>query len=188
MNKFSSHTFFGKAAFFLSCFFFFACENSLKEINDQTSRANVVEEVKDVETLLSQSGQLRARLTSPYMLRYSSDTQYVIFPRTLNVSFYDSTGRADSRLFARWGKYYETLNKVYLRDSVIVYNTQGDTLQSPDLWWDQNQQKFYTDKRVKIRKGGNIFYGVGFEAKQDLTELHLSEGSGLLYVKDSTMQ
>ena len=62
---------------------------------------------------------------------------------------------------------------------------QGDTLHTPDLWWDQNLQKFYTDKNVRIRKGGNLIYGKGMDAQQDLTNINIRQVSGLVAVPDS---
>ena len=89
-----------------------------------------------------------------------------------------------SHVDALYGKYFENLNKVYLRDSVVVYNTQGDTLRCPDLWWDQNSQRFYTEKDVRIRKGQDIFFGKGLEAKQDLTEINIKRATGRVLVKE----
>ena len=174
-----------RAAFLSGCFFFFACENDPKTIKELTEKKIMVEEAKDIETFLSQGGKMKAKLWAPYMLRYQADTIYVEFPRSLHVNFFDSTGKVESHLDALYGKYFETLNKVYLRDSVLVYNIQGDTLRCPDLWWDQNSQKIYTDKNVRIWKGGDIFFGKGMEAKQDLTEINIKQATGRVTVPDS---
>jgi LPS export ABC transporter protein LptC len=170
------------AAFVLVCFFFSACENDPKVIEEWTRNKVMVEEAENIQTFFSQGSRMRAKLWSPYMLRNQSDTQFVEFPKTLHVDFFDSTGKVESHLDALYGKYYESLKKVYLRDSVLVYNMQGDTLRCPDLWWDQNGQKFYTDKAVRIRKGGDLYFGNGMEAKQDLTEVHIKQ------IKQSTIQ
>jgi LPS export ABC transporter protein LptC len=174
-----------KAAFFLGCFFFWGCENDEKTIEEWSRSKAMVEEAKQIETYMSQGNHMRAKLWAPYMLRYEADTIFVEFPRTLHVNFFDSTGKTDSHLDALYGKYYESLNKVYLRDSVVVFNVQGDTLKCPDLWWDQNTQKFYTDKNVRVRKSGNILYGVGLDAMQDLSNIHIKKVTGQFFVADS---
>ena len=100
--------------------------------------------------------------------------------------FFDSLGKEQSRLDAHYGKYMETLNKAYLRDSVVVANATGDTLWTPDLWWDQNTQRFYTDKKVRIyRKGDRIYGGLGLEAKQDLSDILIRQPTGVVNVPDS---
>ena len=174
-----------KAALVLGCFFFWSCENDEKTIEEFTKNVQTKEEAKNIQTYLSQGNRMRAKLVAPYMLRYQSDTVYVEFTKSLHVDFFDSTGKTDSQLDALYGKYYESLNKVYLRDSVVVSNVQGDTLRCPDLWWDQKAQKFYTDKRVRIRKSGNMFYGIGMEAKQDLSDIKIKKATGQFYVTDS---
>lgn len=174
-----------KAALFLGCFFILGCENDPKVIEQWTRNKVMVEEVKNVESYFSQSGHMRALLRAPLMLRYQADTIYVEFPKTLRIDFFDSTGRTDSHLESMYGKYYETLNKVFLRDSVVAYNTQGDTLRCPEMWWDQNLQKYYTEKNVYIRKGGHTIYGKGMDASQDLTNINIRKVTGRVMVPDS---
>jgi len=186
MNKLLSHTSLQRAAMVFSCFFFWACENDQKTIDDLLKPKVMIEEARNIETFMSQGGVLKAKLWAPYMLRSTGDTTYVEFTKTLHVNFFDSLGRLDSHLDALYGKYYENLNKVYLRDSVLVYNMQGDSLRSPDLWWDQNKQIFYTDKKVWIKRQGTIINGQnGMESKQDLSDIVVRQASGLVDVPDS---
>ncbi len=173
------------AAFMMSCFFITACENDPKVIAEWTNNKVMVEEADSIVTYMSQGSMMKAKLSSPYMIRYQSDTIYVEFPKSLNVNFFDSAGKVESHVDANYGKYYESLGKVFLRDSVVVYNMQGDTLHTPDLWWDQNTQKFFTDKNVRIRKGGNLIYGKGMVAMQDLTSINIRQVSGTVAVPDS---
>jgi LPS export ABC transporter protein LptC len=184
MIKNRLHQYF-KAAFITGCFFISACENDPKVIAEWTNSKVMVEEADSIETFMSQGSMMKARLRSPYMIRYQMDTMYVEFPRSLKVDFFDTAGKVESHLDSKYGKYYESLGRVYLRDSVVVFNMQGDTLHTPDLWWDQNQQKFYTDKNVRIRKGGNLIFGKGMDAQQDLSNINIRQVSGLVAVPDS---
>lgn len=160
------------ALFLLLPFFLLACENDLQKVNEDTARKPNLEEAYNIQSFLSQNGKLRAKLVSPFMLRYAMDTSFLEFPKTLHVDFYDSTGGVESQVNARYGKYFETRSQVYLRDSVVVFNIKGDTLRTPDLWWDQNTRKFYTANRVRIhRKDQRIIGGKGMEATQDLNDI-----------------
>ena len=164
------------------CVFLFSCENDTKVINDLSRNRTSVEEAKDVVSYMSQEGMMRAKLTSPLMLRVQSDTQYVEFPKTLHVDFYDSSKKIESWLDAHYGKYFESLSKVYLKDSVVVINTKGDTLRSPDLWWDQNTKMFYTDKLARYyTKDKQIFGGKGLEATQDLKSVTFKQTTGIIH-------
>lgn len=188
MNKKISNRFLRWAAMLCGCFFFSACENDQKTIDEMTRPKAMIEEARNIETYLSQGSMLKAKLWAPYMLRSSSDTTFVEFPRTLHVNFFDSTGKVDSHLDALYGKYFESQNKVYLRDSVLVYNMQGDTLRSPDLWWDQNTQLFYTDKKVWIKRQGTVLLGKGMDSRQDLSDIHIRQVTGFVDLPDSLRQ
>ena len=120
--------------------FFSSCENDPKEVEAWTSKAELREEARTIESYLSQAGVMKAKLTAPLMYRYQRDTVFTEFPNTLHVDFYDDSVRVESWLTAKYGIYYDNLNKVFLRDSVTVINNSGDTLRTPELWWDQNSQ------------------------------------------------
>jgi LPS export ABC transporter protein LptC len=174
-----------RAAMISSCFLFSACENDEQSIHEWTEQKMMVEKAVDVTSLFSQSGELRARLKAPVMLRYQSDTVAVEFPNTLHVDFFDSTRNRESWLDARYGKYFESLNKVLLRDSVVVINIKGDTLNTAELWWDQAQRKFYTDSVVRISTiDKRIMGGKGLEAGQDMTWYVIKQPTGTVMMKD----
>ena len=153
----------------LLLFFFSSCENDPKEIENWTKRTELREEAKTVESYLSQAGVMKAKLIAPLMYRYQRDTVFTEFPNSLHVDFYDDSVRVESWLTAKYGIYYDNLNKVFLRDSVVVINKEGDTLRTPELWWDQNLQKFYTTKPSRIDgKDKHIYCRDGIDAPQDM--------------------
>src|SRR5262249_29789744 len=87
----------------------------------------------------------------------------------------DDSLKVESTLDAHFAKYLEGQSKVYLRDSIIAINkVNQDTLRCKELWWDQNQQKFYTEKEVRIyKKDGTILFGDGMESTQDFTNIKI---------------
>ena len=173
---------------FLVSFLFTSCENDPKEIENWTKKAELKEEAKTVESYLSQSGVMKAKLTAPLMYRYQKDTVYTEFPNTLHVDFYDDSVRVESWLTANYGIYYDNLNKVFLRDNVTVINNEGDTLRTPELWWDQNLQKFYTDKPARLDgKDKHITGNQGLEATQDLKIIQFKYPTGPFNVKEGTL-
>jgi LPS export ABC transporter protein LptC len=183
MIKTLVHKLFWQAALFGSCLFFYSCENDPDVVNRGNDRKANIEEAYNIQSFLSQNGALRAKLVSPFMLRYAMDTSYLEFPKTLHVNFYDSSGKVESELNALYGKYLETRSLVFLRDSVVVFNIKGDTLRTPDLWWDQNTKKFYTGSRVRIqRKGQRVIGGKGMEATQDLKDVTIFQIESPSYI------
>ncbi|MFT4094727.1 MAG: LPS export ABC transporter periplasmic protein LptC [Niabella sp.] len=153
-----------------------ACENNESEINALNKKAVQKDEAIKVESFLSQGGITKARLTAPLMLRVGADngrdTPYVEFPRSLHVDFYDTTKTVTSRLDSKYGKYFESLDKVYLKDSVRVVSSKGDTLFCHDLWWDQHKELFYTDLPALLKSPGRYIPAKnGLEATQDFKRI-----------------
>ncbi|HEY0298152.1 MAG TPA: LPS export ABC transporter periplasmic protein LptC, partial [Arachidicoccus sp.] len=127
------------------CICLSSCENNINEVKALSSKGLSSENAINIESYLSVGGKTKARLTAPLMVSTEKDTMSMTFPKTLHVTFYDdSTGLPSSFLFAKYGIYYKSLNKVYLRDSVIGTNINGDTLRTNELWWDQNTQQIYS--------------------------------------------
>ena len=180
-------TFFYSAAFFMSCFFVCSCENTQKEIDEWVKDKIVVDSVRRVTSFLSQEGIVKSKLTAPLMLMAQSDTgQYVEFPNTLHSDFFSDSGRVDSWLDARYGKYYQNHEKVYLRDSVVVISAKGDTLRCHDLWWDQGRGMFYTDTVATYHSPGNAIQGgKGMEATQDFTTVTFRHPIGDLKLSET---
>jgi len=175
------------AAFITGCCFLFGCENDEKQIEAWTKKKVMVEEGRDIVSYLSQQSQVKAKLTAPLMLRYEADTVYVEFPKSLHADFYNDSTQIETWLDSKYGKYFETLNKVYLRDSVVVINIKGDTLKTPDLWWDQNTKLFYTDKYAEYHQKDRHIYGSkGLEATQDLRTITFKNPTGTVLVSDSS--
>lgn len=183
------------AALLLSCFFvvtFTACENSEKELDIIYKKKVAIEEAYDVQSYLSQGGKVKAKLTSPYMLRYQAlDSPYIEFPRTMHVDFYDDSVKVESIVDSRYAKYVEFAHKILLRDSVVVMSFRnGDTLRTSELWWDQDKQEFYTDKPCRIsQRDKTIDSKSGLRAAQNLAWYTTYDNSGpMLVPKNGILQ
>ena len=173
----------------LIAFLMTSCENDVRKIKELTENKVTQEEATNIESFFSQEGKMKARLTAPLMIRVAADTVYVEFPKTLHVDFYNDSTKIETRLDSKYGKYFETSNKVYLRDSVVVINIKGDTLKSPDLWWDKNTGLFYTDKYAIYHGIGKKIYGhKGMTATQDLTSIIFNQPTGTVQNSENGFQ
>ncbi|RYY98624.1 MAG: LPS export ABC transporter periplasmic protein LptC [Chitinophagaceae bacterium] len=162
-----------------------SCGNSDKEVFDRSQKLAQVEVATGVTTQFSQNGRLKAILKSPRMLRHVGDSVVIEFPTMLHVDFYDSLGKIESFLDARYARYAESRNVVLLRDSVQVINVRGDTLRTQELWWDQNARLFYTDSVVRIiQPDKRIRGGRGLEAAQDMSSYVIKYPTGVMDVKE----
>lgn len=186
----SFHKKFFIAAVISGCFFMYACENDVNEVRELGRRKASVEEGKNIESYLSMNGKMKARLTAPVLLRYQGDSAKAEFPKTLHVDFFNDSLKVESQLNAKYGRYLENENKVFLRDNVVAFNIKGDTLFCEELYWDQATEKFHTDKKVTVSKNYRRTLIVslnGMTSNQDLTNItfYNIQPNSFTYVSDS---
>lgn len=186
MIKQSHYIYILRAALFTGCFFIGGCHNSYQEIQDLAKKKTAIDEAVNVESYFSQSGSVKAKLTAPEMLMAQSDSPTTEFPKTLHVDFYDSV-KVQSKLFAKYGLYYNRKRLVLLKDSVVVFNISGDTLLCEELWWDQDKELIYTSVPVHIRKPDEQIDGTGLTADQNFTHWTITNAKGPINVPDSTL-
>jgi LPS export ABC transporter protein LptC len=178
-------------AFLSSCFFMLACENNVNEVQALSTRIGGIDVGKEVSIFISTDGKMTAKLMAPLMRKYLLDSgRMVEFPNTIKVDFYKDSLHIESKLSADYGNYKEQENKVFLKDNVIVYNVLGDTLWCKEMIWDQVTNKFTTDKEVIVKQHNPIakIYGKGFEANQDLSDIHIfkPQSNSFAILSDST--
>jgi LPS export ABC transporter protein LptC len=164
--------------------FLWACENNPEEVKALTRKVQLAEEGRNVKALFSQTAHIKAYLTAPQMLRVRADTIYAEFPKSIHVDFYKEDNSLESVVQAKYGKYFEALGKVFLRDSVLVYNLTGDTLRCNTLWWDQNLEMFYTTDSVTVKTIAQQLTGTGFRAKSNLTAYTIDNTKGIVALPD----
>ena len=174
-----------------SCFFMLSCENNVNEVQALSARIGGIDVGKDVSIFISTDGKMKAKLMAPLMRKYLLDSgRMVEFPNTIKVDFYKDSLHIESKLSADYANYKEEENKIFLKDNVIVYNVLGDTLWCKEMIWDQNTNKFTTDKEVIVNQHNPIakIYGKGFEANQDLSDIHIfkPQSNSFAILSDST--
>ena len=174
-----------------SCFFMAACENDIDVVKALGAKAGGIDVGKNVAIYVSNNGKLGAKLTAPLMNRYLVDSSKMIeFPQSIHVDFYKDSNQIESQLSAKYAKYKETENIVYLKDDVVIFNTLGDTLWCKEMYWDQNTGKFYTEQDVVVKQHNPLakIYGKGLEANQNLTDIRIFKPQSNSYaiIQDSS--
>lgn len=162
-----------------------SCNKKAPVTKDPLSKYLNVDVANNVEAYMTNGGKMKARLRAPQMMSYSDTANRIEFPKTMHVDFYNDSSVIESQLDSRMGTYYEGQSKVFLKDSVKVFNVVGDTLYANELWWDQRSQQFYTDKPVRVHRPTMIMIGVGLKAPQDFKMFEMYKiTNSILRVKD----
>ncbi|WP_165020846.1 LPS export ABC transporter periplasmic protein LptC [Dysgonomonas sp. ZJ279] len=126
-----------------------------------------------VTMLISDSGLIRYKMLAKTWLVFSeAKDPYWLFPDGFYGEQFDSlfniilTVKADSV----WN--FEKRKLWQLRGNVFIRNSVGETFASEELFWDQRDQKIYSNQFVEINRPekGILRGSGGFEANQQMTE------------------
>lgn len=138
-------------------------------------------EVENTVTYYSDSAVVKMKMTAPRQFEFENGDRE--FPDGLYLEFYDALGNITSTLEADYC-YFTAEEELYKASGDVIikgYSTQ-EQLNTEELFWNQKEEKVFTDKFVRIEKEGEIHMGEGLEAKQDFSEYRIlkSRGSILL--------
>jgi LPS export ABC transporter protein LptC len=71
------------------------------------------------------------------------------------------------------------------RDNVEVKNiAKNEQLNTEELFWKPNAKTIFTEKFVTIKQQGDVIYGEGLEAKQDLSDYLIKKPVGEFELQD----
>lgn len=125
----------------------------------------------DVSTYVTDSGYTRYHIIAPLWVMYEeADTPHWTFPDGLYMEKYDNdlnpeaTFRADSATYLSVLKVWRFDGKVNMR------NVDGDRFATPQLFWDQNARRVYSDSFMHIERTQRIIEGYGFESNENMTQ------------------
>lgn len=162
-----------------------SCKNDKKKIDELVSKRNAQEDKADEVTIIySENGQSKIRMYATEFVRNEiAKPPFVDMRKGLRVEFFnDSTHEIESTLTAQYARWYEGKGNVLIRDSVVVVNRKGETLNTEELIWNQNVKKFYTEKFVRIVTPDQVMYGDGLEANEDFSWYRIKNPKGTVRV------
>ncbi len=154
-------------AILLSALLFVSCSEVIPEsrVKDPETEATQISE--DLISIESKDGRRSYRMSAKLMKRYelaenpSSEFEKGIFVETFN----DSTYVVESDIVADYAHYDENAELWTAKGNVIAHNYAGGrTLYTEKLWWNEKEDKIYSDTLVKVVEGSDLHVGVGFES------------------------
>ena len=82
--------------------------------------------------------------------------------------------------------YYDKKRGLWeLIGNVEVESLQGEHFETSQLFWDQKQEKVYSDKFMRIEQEDKIITGIGFESNQNMTQYKIFNSQGIFPVSDA---
>lgn len=133
-----------------------------------------------VETLISDSGIVRYRVTAPVWKIFDmAQEPFWSFDSGIKLEKYDDLFRQEATVSADSAIYRERMKVWELRGNVRINNIAGDKFLTELLFWDQNSQKVYSDSFIRIEQPDRTLEGYGFTSNDRLTTYAIRQVSGI---------
>ena len=160
-NSILSIAIFSVAVLFLSC-----QDNNIETISAFSHPPGSPDVVADnIEILYSDSAVIRFKLTAPNLKMFQdAEEPYTEFSEGFRVVQYNHETEITSSLEAEYGKLYDKKSLWEARQNVVAVTQNNDTLLTDILFWDEENNKIYSDQYVKFIQKERVITGIGFES------------------------
>jgi LPS export ABC transporter protein LptC len=140
----------------------------------------------DVIMFVSDSGVTRFKATAKEWYMFEDATEpYWYFPEKVHGEQFDSLFNVSAYFDADTAYYYNNKQLWKLISNVVAVNREGQQFETSLLFWDQKEEKIYSDQFIRITQGEFINTGVGFEANQTLTRYRIFNPQAVIPVKET---
>lgn len=166
-----------------------ACSGQDKQFAEAiTERDSLpVLETRGVSTLISDSGVVRYRITAPLWQVFDrKNPSHWAFEEGVYLETFDESFQTQASIQADTAYYFDGQRLWELDGNVEIKNLKGEQFNTQQMFWNQNTQRVYSDKFIRIRQTDRIITGHGFESNQQMTVYRIFRPEGVFYVDDST--
>jgi LPS export ABC transporter protein LptC len=144
---------------------FFGCESNFKKVQ----KINFTEftptgDADNLNLKYTDSGLIKAVLVSSKMLDYAAvDFPFTEFPKGVEVTVYDKKGK-QTHITSDYAVSYKITNVIDLQGNVKIVSQEGQKLETEQLYYDQKNEWFFTEKKYKFTdlKGSSAGQGIDF--------------------------
>ncbi len=142
-----------------------------------------LKEAENVELFYSENNTVKVKMLAELLYEFENGDRE--FPKGVYMEFYNEFGRLSSTLRANHAFFFKKEEQWRGRGKVEVKNIEKhEQLNTEELFWKPKSKKIFTDKFVTIRQQGDVIYGEGLDANQDLSDYLIKKPAGEFEVKE----
>lgn len=179
--------------------FFYSCQDTYQRVGDekkievypqgvaQNFELTYTEATEELESEDEGNTRVIAILKSPLSEDYDNMLfKYRTFPNGLEVEYFDAANKK-STIKADFGIIYSQTDVIDLRGNVVIETHDGKKLETPQLYWDRNEEWIFTEKKFKYTnpEEGSIMDGEGMDFNRDFSILKAHKTNGLITIKEN---
>ncbi|RWX03639.1 LPS export ABC transporter periplasmic protein LptC [Flavobacterium cerinum] len=157
-----------------------SCESNFKDVQRINSVAfSPSGETENLNLKYTDSGRVKAILVSPLMLDYSNlEYGFNEFPKGIHLTLFDEKGK-ESHVVSDYAITYAKTDIIDLQGNVKITSNDGKKLETDQLFYDQKNEWFYTEKNFKFTDGaGGFIQGPGIDFSKDFKIFNMQRNSG----------
>ena len=160
---------------------FMGCESNFKEVQKINFSEFVPSgEADKINLKYTDSGRITAILISPKMREFASvDFPFTEFPKGVDVTLYDIK---EKKTFIKsdYATSYKLTNIIDLKGHVKITSQDGQTLETEQLYFDQKNEWFFTEKSFKFTDPKGVSNGQGIDFSKDFKVINSQRIAGEL--------
>jgi LPS export ABC transporter protein LptC len=139
----------------------------------------------DITTVISDSGITRYRISTPTWNVFDKAAQpYWEFPNGIVFERFNLNLKVDANIHSDYAKFNENEQIWELKGNVKMTNLDGELFETPQIFWNQRLEKFYSDSAIVITQASHIIKGIGFESNQNMTNYTIKKTKGIFPVDE----
>lgn len=157
----------------------FSCDSNFKEVQKINFSEFVPSgEADDFNLKYTDSGRIQSILISPKMLDYATvEFPFTEFPKGIKVTLFDKNGKK-TFVSSDYAVTYKNTNIIDLQGKVLIVNETGQALETAQLYFDQKNEWFYTEKKFKFIDPKGVSFGEGIDFSKDFKIVNSQKISG----------
>lgn len=157
----------------------FGCESNFKEVQKSNFSEFVPSgEAEKINLKYTDSGRITAILISPLMKEYASVAfPFTDFPKGIDVTLYDKNKKR-TIILADYATSYKSTNIIDLVGNVKITSQDGQILETDQLYFDQKNEWFFTEKNFKFTDPKGTSNGQGIDFSKDFKVIYSQKIAG----------
>jgi len=176
---------------FLFVTMLFSCTNDSKEVRDFLAEKNLpIAVAKDAHHVYKDSGRITSRLITPLLNDFSNrkNHPYKEFPAGLKIVNFENNGQDSITIMGDYALSYVKTSISEIKGNVVVINhAEKSKLETSQLFWDQKNKYFFSEKSFVLTDPTDTVRGIGFESKEDLSKRVAKQFSGQVITNEKEL-
>jgi LPS export ABC transporter protein LptC len=163
----------------LAGLFFYGCESNFKDIQkDNFSDFVPSSDADEINLKYTDSGRITGILISKKMLDYAAvNFPFTEFPKGIHLTLYDKNAKK-TLVTSNYAISFQQTGIIDLQGKVKIVSDQGQMLETQQLYYDQKNAWFFTERKFKLTSPKGVSNGQGIDFSKDFKVINSQRITG----------